>query len=186
MWAIFKAALYEAIKDYICCNPFLMYILVASLFFKELLISFIHGLRWVSIATPGLSLVVRGKGCSLVAVGGLHTGAGSVAVAHRLNCSIACGVFPDQGLNWCPLSPAGRFLISEPPGKPLKNFFFFLAAWQVGSSFPNQGLNLQPLHWKCSILTTGPPGKYRFHISFCHKNAGPNGQVCLYTCPIIP
>ena len=101
MWAIFKAALYEAIKDYICCNPFLMYILVASLFFKELLISFIHGLRWVSIATPGLSLVVRGKGCSLVAVGGLHTGAGSVAVAHRLNCSIACGVFPDQGLNWC-------------------------------------------------------------------------------------
>ena len=27
----------------------------------------------------------------------------SVVVAHRLSCSAACGVFPDQGLNLCPL-----------------------------------------------------------------------------------
>ena len=24
-------------------------------------------------------------------------------MAHRLNCSVACGVFPDQGSNLCPL-----------------------------------------------------------------------------------
>ena len=29
--------------------------------------------------------------------------AGSVAVAHRPSCSAACGIFPDQGSNPCPL-----------------------------------------------------------------------------------
>ena len=28
---------------------------------------------------------------------------GSVVVAHELSCSAACGIFPDQGLNPCPL-----------------------------------------------------------------------------------
>ena len=28
---------------------------------------------------------------------------GSVAVAHRLSCSEACEIFPDQGSNWYPL-----------------------------------------------------------------------------------
>ena len=28
---------------------------------------------------------------------------GSVVVAHRLSCSAACGIFPDQGWNPCPL-----------------------------------------------------------------------------------
>ena len=28
---------------------------------------------------------------------------GSVVVAHRLSCSVACGIFPDQGSNPCPL-----------------------------------------------------------------------------------
>ena len=27
----------------------------------------------------------------------------SVAVAHGLSCSVACGIFPDQGSNLCPL-----------------------------------------------------------------------------------
>ena len=27
----------------------------------------------------------------------------SVVVAHGLNCCLACGIFPDQGLNPCPL-----------------------------------------------------------------------------------
>ena len=31
----------------------------------------------------------------------LHVG--SVVVAHRLSCPLACGIFPDQGLNLCPL-----------------------------------------------------------------------------------
>jgi len=28
---------------------------------------------------------------------------GSVVVAHGLSCSVACGIFLDQGLNPCPL-----------------------------------------------------------------------------------
>ena len=28
--------------------------------------------------------------------------AGSVAVGHELNCPVTCGIFLDQGLNWCP------------------------------------------------------------------------------------
>ena len=28
---------------------------------------------------------------------------GSVVVGHRLSCSTACGIFPDQELNLCPL-----------------------------------------------------------------------------------
>ena len=29
--------------------------------------------------------------------------AGSVVVVHGLSCSVACGIFPDQGSNPCPL-----------------------------------------------------------------------------------
>ena len=32
-----------------------------------------------------------------------HTYIGSAAVAHRLTCSLACGIFPDQGSTLCPL-----------------------------------------------------------------------------------
>ena len=43
---------------------------------------------------------------------------GSVAVLHRLSCSVAWGILLGQGLNsW--LHPlAGRFFTTEPPGKP--------------------------------------------------------------------
>ena len=37
---------------------------------------------------------------SVVVVHGLQS-AGSVVVAHGLSCSVACGIFPDQGLNPC-------------------------------------------------------------------------------------
>ena len=39
---------------------------------------------------------------SLVVARGLQS-AGSVVVAHGLSCSTACGIFPDQGSNLCPL-----------------------------------------------------------------------------------
>ena len=39
---------------------------------------------------------------SVVVVRGLQS-AGSVVVAHGLSCSAACGTFPDQGSNPCPL-----------------------------------------------------------------------------------
>ena len=39
---------------------------------------------------------------SVVAACGLWS-AGSVVMAHRLSCSTACGIFPDQRSNQCPL-----------------------------------------------------------------------------------
>ena len=57
---------------------------------------------------------------------------GSAVVAHGPSCSAACGIFPDQGSNPCPLhwqadsqplhhqgSPAGGFLTTAPPWKSL-------------------------------------------------------------------
>ena len=43
-----------------------------------------------------------GQACSVIAAHGLWS-LGSVVVAHRLGCFAACGIFPDQGLNPCPL-----------------------------------------------------------------------------------
>ena len=43
-----------------------------------------------------------GVRASVVVARGLQS-AGSVVVVHRLSCSAACGIFPDQGLNLCPL-----------------------------------------------------------------------------------
>ena len=63
----------------------------------------------------GLSLVVESRGYALVVIRGLLTvvaslavehrrnSTGSVAMAHGLGYCIVCGIFPDQGLNLCPL-----------------------------------------------------------------------------------
>ena len=72
-------------------------------------------LSWVFVSVRGLSLVVASGGHSSSRCAGLSlsrrlllrsTGsrrAGSVVVAHRPTCSVACGIFPDQGSNPCPL-----------------------------------------------------------------------------------
>ena len=72
-------------------------------------------LCWVFVSVWGLSLVVASEGHSSSRCAGLSlsrplllrsTGsrrAGLVIVAHRPSCSAACGIFPDQGSNPCPL-----------------------------------------------------------------------------------
>ena len=72
-------------------------------------------LCWVFVSVRGLSLVAASRGHSSSLCAGLSlswplllwsTGsrrAGSVAVAHGPSCSAACGIFPDQGSNPCPL-----------------------------------------------------------------------------------
>ena len=67
------------------------------------------------VSVRGLSLVAASGGHSSSRCAGLSlsrplllrsTGsrcAGSVVVAHGSNCSAACGIFPDQGSNPCPL-----------------------------------------------------------------------------------
>ena len=72
-------------------------------------------LYWVFVSVRGLSLVAASGGHSSSRCVGLSlsqplllrsTGsrrAGSVVVAHGPSCSAACGIFPDQGSNPCPL-----------------------------------------------------------------------------------
>ena len=72
-------------------------------------------LCWVFISVRGLPLVVVSGGHSSSRCTGLSlswprllrsTGsrrAGSVVVVHGPSCSTACGIFPDQGSNPCPL-----------------------------------------------------------------------------------
>ena len=72
-------------------------------------------LCWVFVSVRGLSLVAAGGDHSSSRCAGLSlswplllqsTGsrhAGSVVVAHGPSCSAACGIFPDQGSNLCPL-----------------------------------------------------------------------------------
>ena len=70
---------------------------------------------WIFVSVRGLSLVAASGGHSSSRCAGLSpsrplllrsTGsrrAGSVVVAHGPSCSTACGIFPDQGSNACPL-----------------------------------------------------------------------------------
>ena len=72
-------------------------------------------LCWVFVSVRGLSLVAASGGQSSSRCAGpslsrplllRSTGsrrAGSVIVAHGPRCSAACGIFPDQGSNPCPL-----------------------------------------------------------------------------------
>ena len=81
----------------------------------SIIIIIIFWLCWVFVSVRGLSLVAASGGHSSSWCAGLSlsrplllrsTGsrrAGSVAVAHGLSCSVACGIFPDQGSNPCPL-----------------------------------------------------------------------------------
>ena len=74
---------------------------------------------WVFVSVRGLSLVVASGGHSSSWCAGLSlsrplllqsTGsrrAGSVTVAHGPSCSAACGIFPDQGSNPCPIPDQG-------------------------------------------------------------------------------
>ena len=85
----------------------------SDIFFNLFIYLFL--LCWVFISVQGLSLVAASRGHSSLRCAGLslsrplllwRTGsrrAASVIVAHRPSCSVACGIFPDQGSNPCPL-----------------------------------------------------------------------------------
>ena len=98
-------------------------------------------LHWVFVAVCRLSLVAARGGSSCGAwasrCSGFSCGAralgrsASVAVGHRLSCSAACGIFPDQGSNLSP-ALAGRFFTTGPSGKvPSWVFWFrlFFSLW---------------------------------------------------------
>ena len=97
------------------------------------------------MAVLGLHFSVRGL--SLVAASGGHSSsrcvglspsrplllrstgsrrAGSVVVAHGLSCSAACGIFPDQGSNPCPLHWQADSQPLHHQGSPSYHFLMFL------------------------------------------------------------
>ena len=75
---------------------------------------------------------VCGTGASAGAAGGLQS-RGWALGAHGLSCSLACGIFPDQEWNPCPLHWQEDSLPLGPPGKLSKvvffSFLFFFAEW---------------------------------------------------------
>ena len=84
-------------------------------FFLNLFLFIYLWLCWVFVSVWGLSLVVASGGHSSSRCAGLSLlrplllrsagskCAGSVIVTHGPRCSAACGIFPDQGSNPCPL-----------------------------------------------------------------------------------
>ena len=99
---------------------FCVFCFVFCNFFSIYLFIFIFWLCWVFVSVQGLSLVVASRGhpssrCAglslsrpllLRSTGSKRTGskrAGSVVMAHGPSCSAACGIFPNQGSNPCPL-----------------------------------------------------------------------------------
>ena len=99
---------------------FARYLLFRQEFFFFLNFGFIYlfiylWLCWVFVSVRGLSLVAASGGHSSSRCAGLSpswplllrsTGsrrAGSAIVAHGPSCSVACGIFPDQGSNPCAL-----------------------------------------------------------------------------------
>ena len=97
-------------------NTIVVFVCLFVCFLKLFIYLFIYlWLCWVLVSVQGLSLVVASGGHSSSRCAGLSlsrplllrsTGsrrAGSVTVAHGPSRSAACGIFPDQGSNPCPL-----------------------------------------------------------------------------------
>ena len=108
-------------------------------------------LHWAFAAAWGLSLIEASRGYSSLRCLGFSLrwrllwsagsrcvaetaaaprfwGVGSVAVEHRFNCSAACGIFPGQGLNLCPLRWQEDSYPLDHQGSPNRFFFFFFSS----------------------------------------------------------
>ena len=102
-------------------------------------------LHWVFVTVCRVSLIVASEGSSavrrlLIAVASLvwSTGSrrtGSVVVAHRLSRPMACGIFPDQGSNPCPLHWQADALSPDHQGSPEKPVFCNLVSDMAGQHF---------------------------------------------------
>ena len=97
------------------CNFFFFKVSDPYSFYLFIYLFVCFWLCWVFVSVRGLSLVAASRGHSSLRCAGLSltwplllrsTGsrrAGSVVVAHGPSYSAACGIFPDQGSNPCPL-----------------------------------------------------------------------------------
>ena len=106
---------------------------VLNFFFLSIYL-FIYGcVGWVFVSVQGLSPAVASGGHSSSQCAGLSLSrplllrstdsrrASSVIVAHGPTCSAACGIFPDQGSNPCPLHWQADSQPLRHQGSPLRH-----------------------------------------------------------------
>ena len=135
-------------------------------------------LCWVFVSVHGLSLVAASGGHSSSQCAGLSlsrplllwsTGsrrAGSAIAAHGPSCSTACGIFPDQGSNPCPLHWGAD---SQPLRHQESPWFRFLNKEWHAASHPRRNAPLPP---RTFVL------RHPFSLIRCLKVTGWNGD-CL-------
>ena len=124
-------------NHYVCvrvCLPILFHLYFLSVCSRTFFFFFLW-LHWVFVSVRGLSLVAAGGGHSSSRCAGLSpswplllwsTGsrrAGSVVVAHGPSCSAACGIFPHQGSNPCPLHWQADSQPLRHQGSPVLHFY---------------------------------------------------------------
>ena len=109
-----------------------------TFFFKFIYLCIYSWLCWVFVSVWGLSLVAASGGHSSSRCTGLSLSRplllqsigsrrkGSVVVAHGPSCSAACGIFPDQGSNPCPLRWQADSQPLHHQGSPLVYFLLML------------------------------------------------------------
>ena len=143
----------------------LAYLLFFKIYFIYL---FIYWLCWVFVSVRGLSLVAASGDHSSSRCAGLSlsqplllrsTGSrcsGSVVVAHGPSCSAACGIFPDQGSNPCPLHWQTDSQPLRHQGSPHTYFFclfcFVFFAYLLESHLSSHQAQLWA-HGRCLVIT---------------------------------
>ena len=149
----------EQTTSHFFSKPYHVFFFVFFKFFSAfffLIFKFIYlWLCWVFVSVRGLSLVVASGGHSSSQCTGLSlsrplllrsTGsrrAGSAAVAHGPSCSTACGIFPDQGSNLCPLHWQADSQPLHHQGSPTMPFYFSSRVHRQIREMLFKGTNLQ-------------------------------------------
>ena len=129
-----------------------------SFFFFNFYLFIYLWLCWVFVSARGPSPVVASGGHSSSRRAGLppsrplplrSTGsrrAGSAIVAHGRSCSVACGIFPDQGPNPCPLHWQADSQPLRHQGSPSESFCLFVHL--TGEDVVLTSMFLPGIKWK--------------------------------------
>ena len=139
-------------------------------------------LCWVFVSVQGLSLVAASGGHSSLRCAGLSlsrplllqsTGsrcAGSVVVAHGPSCSAACGIFPDQGSNLCPLHWQADSRPLRHQGSPYIIIFASVVNYllnEIEIIRKKSYICLHSFHFWCAFVLFLAPDFQLIEFSFC-------------------
>ena len=122
-------------------------------------------------------------------------------MVHGLNCSTACGILLDQGLNLRPPALAGRFLTTAPPGKPYSLVLRYFSLTRVAIQRRPVELAQNCLEWSSSPACLRSiyiqdkcyqdadhslkqewgrlPGAFFVNSSRCYRSALYRGRICI-------